>query len=115
MSNAELTILTRPCGHPLPSDGRGSRFKAPRCVRHWLGALLVAWSGLVSGPVAALAAPAAEPLNVAPVPRRPTSDAEWKYWLQNMVWYHHFTPAEIQAACGLSPAELPAALSKYGI
>ncbi|HXJ56572.1 MAG TPA: hypothetical protein VNU68_07915 [Verrucomicrobiae bacterium] len=80
-----------------------------------LGALLIAWSSLMGVPVAALAAPAAEPINVAPVPRRPTSDAEWKYWLQNMVWYHHFTPAEIQAACGLSPAQLPATLGKYGI
>src|SRR5215475_3668035 len=101
---------------PIPDENEDKNgwFKAPMWVRRWLGVWLIAWS-LVSAPAAALAAPAAEPLNVAPVPRRPASDAEWKYWLQNMVWYHHFTPAEIQAACGLSPAELPAALKKYDI
>jgi len=47
--------------------------------------------------------------------RRPSTDAEWRYWLQNMVWYHHYNAEEIQAACGLPPTELPGVLRKYGI
>lgn len=47
--------------------------------------------------------------------RRPKSDADLKYWLQNMVWYHRFTPAEIQSATGLSPEQIRAALRRFGI
>jgi len=27
--------------------------------------------------------------------RRPKNEAELRYWLQNMVWHHRFTEAEI--------------------
>jgi hypothetical protein len=52
--------------------------------------------------------------NAPATPRVPANDAQWQYWLQNMVWYHHFTPEEIQAACGLAPSDLSKALKKYG-
>jgi hypothetical protein len=47
--------------------------------------------------------------------RRPENDAELKFWLQNMVWYHHFSAPEITAATGLSRDQVEAALTKYEI
>ena len=47
--------------------------------------------------------------------RKPTDTADLRRWLQNMVWYHHFTTAEIRAATGLSAKEVAAALRKYDI
>jgi hypothetical protein len=47
--------------------------------------------------------------------RRPENDGELRFWLQNMVWYHRFTPEEIEAAIGLTPAETGAALNRLGI
>jgi len=55
--------------------------------------------------------PAAEPANV----RRPKDDAELRYWIENMVWHHRFTPAEITAATGLDSQEIMAALKKFNI
>ena len=57
------------------------------------------------------ALPAAETGNV----RVPTSDADQRYWLQNMVWHHRFTPAEIQDATGWNEVELDRALKKFKI
>ena len=47
--------------------------------------------------------------------RQPTTDAELKYWLENMVRHHRFTTAEVTAATGLSADEISAALKKFGI
>ena len=47
--------------------------------------------------------------------RRPANDDELKYWLQNMVWYHRFTNAEITAATGLNNSEILAAKDKFDI
>ncbi|MHB8523651.1 MAG: hypothetical protein ACYDH9_23250 [Limisphaerales bacterium] len=47
--------------------------------------------------------------------RRPANDAELRYWLQNMVWYHHFTVSEITEATGLEDGEITAALKKFRI
>ncbi len=41
-----------------------------------------------------------------PTPRRPTNDAELRYWLENMVWYHHYSRDEIQEATGLDAAAI---------
>lgn len=51
----------------------------------------------------------------APNHRKPASDAELRYWLENMVWHHGFTTAEISAAAGLSGDEVLAALKKFDI
>ncbi len=50
-----------------------------------------------------------------PEARRPANDAELRYWLENMVWHHRFTVAEISAATGLSAGEATAALKRFGI
>ncbi len=47
--------------------------------------------------------------------RRPESEAELRSWLENMVWYHHFTNAEIAAATGLEDTEIAAALKRFDI
>lgn len=48
-------------------------------------------------------------------PRPPRDEADLKSWLQNMVWHHQFTPAEIQAATGLDDEEIAAALNRFDI
>lgn len=47
--------------------------------------------------------------------RMPKDQADLRTWLENMVWHHKFTTAEITAATGLSANEIQAALKKYGI
>lgn len=47
--------------------------------------------------------------------RRPDSDEELKYWLENMVWFHRFTNEEIAAATGLTGEEIVAALETFNI
>jgi hypothetical protein len=47
--------------------------------------------------------------------RRPSTDSDLQYWLQNMVWYHHFTREEIQSATGLSSDEVSTALTRFNI
>jgi hypothetical protein len=47
--------------------------------------------------------------------RRSTSDAELKYWLENMIWHHHFTRQEIASATGLKPGEIDRALQRFSI
>ena len=38
--------------------------------------------------------------------RKPVNNEELKYWLENMIWYHHFTNIEITAATGLTNEEI---------
>jgi hypothetical protein len=47
--------------------------------------------------------------------RRPANEAELRYWLQNMVVFHRFTPGEVSAATGLTPDEVAAALRKFDL
>src|SRR5437660_5953329 len=47
--------------------------------------------------------------------RRPKSEAELRFWLENMVWYHRFSTAEIKAATGLSGDEIATALARFKI
>jgi hypothetical protein len=48
-------------------------------------------------------------------PRPPASETDLRFWLENMIWHHRFTPAEVRAATGLSDADLTAALKKFDI
>jgi hypothetical protein len=67
----------------------------------------------------ALVGPMAPALHAAdpepPNHRKPNSDAELRFWLENMVWHHRFTPAEITAATGLSADDIAAVLKKFDI
>ena len=47
-------------------------------------------------------------------PRPPANQAELRYWLENMTVFHRFTPEEVNAATGLSPAEISTALREFG-
>jgi len=47
--------------------------------------------------------------------RRPKSDAELRYWLENLVWHHRFNHDEIHQALGLNEAEIAGALKQFDI
>jgi hypothetical protein len=47
--------------------------------------------------------------------RRPGSDEELRYWLENMVRHHRFTIAEVSEATGISAEEVAAALARFAI
>ncbi len=47
--------------------------------------------------------------------RKPESPEDLRRWLENMVWYHRYSPAEIGAATGLSRDQIAAALTEFGI
>ncbi|MCP4261346.1 MAG: hypothetical protein GY774_28175 [Planctomycetes bacterium] len=47
--------------------------------------------------------------------RRPGSDEELRYWLENMVCYHRFSNDEIHAATGLTNEEIAVELKKFNI
>ncbi len=47
--------------------------------------------------------------------RKPANDAELRYWLENMVWHHRFTPDEIHEVTGLTPDEIRQAQEKLRI
>jgi hypothetical protein len=60
---------------------------------------------------------AEEPASGASVadPRPPKSEEDLRYWLENMVWYHHFSLEEISSATGMTSKEVSAALARLGI
>lgn len=47
--------------------------------------------------------------------RQPQDDENLRYWLQNMIWYHHFNADEIRAATGLNSKEVSAAMKRLSI
>ncbi|MBI5761870.1 MAG: PmoA family protein [Planctomycetales bacterium] len=47
--------------------------------------------------------------------RRPRTDAELKFWLENMLWHHRFTVDEIREASGLSAKEIEDAAKRFDI
>lgn len=47
--------------------------------------------------------------------RRPRSDAELRYWLENMLWHHRFGADEVAAAIGLTGEEFAKAKSRLRI
>lgn len=48
-------------------------------------------------------------------PRLPTSENDLQLWLENMVYHHRYTVADIQAATGLSEDAIGSALNRFGI
>lgn len=92
---------------PMGKDG-----KAARAWRAAVPALAIVGAGiLMLGVLNAPAAPRTESDNF----RRPRTDDELRSWLENMVWYHRFSRAEIAAATGLSDEEIADALEKFDI
>jgi hypothetical protein len=47
--------------------------------------------------------------------RRPATEVELRYWLENMVWYHRFSIAEITEATGLEEPDIDVALKRFDI
>jgi hypothetical protein len=47
--------------------------------------------------------------------RKPATEGDLRYWLENMVWYHHYTTDEIHAVTGLSVDEIQQAQQKFRI
>jgi hypothetical protein len=43
------------------------------------------------------------------------NDADLRFWLEDMVWYHRFMPAETMEVTGLSRRDLEAALKRFDI
>ncbi len=68
----------------------------------------------------AAAAPAAdEPLSLAADDgsngRRPANEAEWEFWLENMILHHGFTDEEVAKATGAGLEEVRAAQKLFGV
>lgn len=61
--------------------------------------------------VPVLSAPAAADGQTRPA----SSDEELKRWLQNMIWYHQYSDAEVQDVTGLTADELSARRKEFGI
>ena len=47
--------------------------------------------------------------------RKPADDAQLRYWLENMIWFHRFTREEIASATGLEPDAIAAAIDRFHI
>ena len=45
--------------------------------------------------------------------RRPENNPELRYWLENMIVFHHFSVAEVCSATGMSPDEVAATVKKF--
>jgi hypothetical protein len=56
--------------------------------------------------------PAEAPSEVSPA-RRPQNNRELRYWLENMLVFHHFSVAEVCSATGMSPEEVAAAAREF--
>jgi hypothetical protein len=50
-----------------------------------------------------------------PNARRPQTDEELQFWLENMISHHRFTTEEVSRATGLSAEEVTSAQRKFGI
>jgi hypothetical protein len=79
----------------LASKHQGSAMRAVFCLL----CVVSVWGG------------SAEPLNS----RKPSGEAELRYWLENMVAYHRFTTEEVASATGLRESEVSNALERLGI
>ena len=66
---------------------------------------------LTIGSFACIPAVAAEPTNF----RTPANDAELRYWLENMIWHHRFSPAEIGEATGMNLSAIDAAVARFKV
>ena len=81
-----------------------------RCFRP-IGLLLVFATMCFSAPRATAQEKGTDESNF----RKPKNDGDLRDWLQNMIWHHRFTTAEITSATGLSANEIAAALRRFDI
>src|SRR5207237_9668080 len=81
---------------------------ASACAKIWQSYLFLSIVALLAFAAGATCAQAA-PGNF----RRPADDAELRYWLQNMVWYHRFSTAEIGEATGSAQPDIDADLKRF--
>ena len=80
--------------------------------------LIVAVLWILAVPAAGVDHPQARATSEKAAPdnfRRPKDEAELRQWLENMVWHHRFTGAEMTAATGLSAEEITAATKKFDL
>lgn len=85
-----------------------SRFLGRRHVWELLlvaAMILTAWSRAV----------AAQPGSTLVQPRIPRTDADLRYWLQNMITFHGYSVDEVVSATGLSAEEVTQAMAAYRI
>ena len=61
-----------------------------------------------------LAAQGAQP-NPATEARKPSTDNDLRFWLENMALHHRYTLVEMGEVTGLSPGEIQAALQRFGL
>jgi hypothetical protein len=93
---------------------RNNPSDADFCISKFIALFLMAFGLIVFGAVEPVFARANQIINSDNF-RRPANDDELKYWLKNMVWYHHFTNAEITAATGSTDEEIFTAMEKFNI
>jgi hypothetical protein len=84
------------------------------CVSIFTALFLMAFGFIVLGITKPIFAGASQVVNSNNF-RRPANDEELEYWLKNMVWYHHFTNAEITAATGLTNEKIVTAMERFNI
>ncbi len=102
-----FTPLTS-CGKHREARGRQAAIVGPdsRTTRESTTVLLVMLLLVFPGAVTAATPNQARP---------PADEADLERWLQNMVWYHHFSLEEMEAATGLPESRLRTALARFRI
>ncbi len=73
---------------------------------------LLCLSIVTSGLVSISSIQAAEDV---PNARRPTQESDLRSWLENMVWHHRYSDAQVRLATGMTIAEIQAAKSRLKI
>ena len=81
----------------------------------WKGGLIVHFGGQMLKGLKSLGSPAASPKDAPRQGRRPVSDDELRYWLENMIVHHGFRIEEAAAATGLPAAEIQAAVQRWDL
>ncbi|MCA9126142.1 MAG: CehA/McbA family metallohydrolase [Planctomycetales bacterium] len=84
-----------------------------------LGRFLFLQSALAMVLSASSAIAQTNPLNIQPVAggqiREVANEQELRGWLENMVWYHNYSAAEIAAVTGIAEEQIPRRLAEFGI
>ena len=73
------------------------------------------WSLLLLLPGLCLNGNTEESTTVSFEQRRPESDTELRYWLENCLWHHGFSTEETTAALGLSEMEIKMTMKRLGM